>query len=228
MIKAHTVDARASTWVRRIICILLLCVYGLSDDVAALDSLDDELMLARAIQGEGAHLFGAQRDRVGLGIAFVALKRLNAAPQGTTLRDVIEAGLYGWTNVDEPEPWAFALAEQALMSHGGTLPDLDPCPPCMYFLSGDDARALDVDLSTETWSVRSGAWSLHFFTDWPDHKEADRLGDNHQSQHSRHPPTVSRPQSNRPCMYDLTRCEAGYCDSPRGLCRLLCSVVVRP
>lgn len=124
---------------------------------------EDVLYLARAIQGEGAALFGPERDEVGLWIAHTALNRLDCGwwPQYETVTDVVKDAFHGVANVKDPEPWAIDLARQALAR------EEDIAGGALFMLSGDDLERRGWSSAGAIRSIVYGDKSFHFFKLWP-------------------------------------------------------------
>lgn len=94
-------------------------------------------LIARAIQGEGAGLFGNDRDQVGLWIGHTVMNLYNAKWQGgrwETPGDVVTSRFHGYVNVIEPEAWAVNLARLAMVQG-------DITGGAVAMLSGDDLKA---------------------------------------------------------------------------------------
>ena len=132
----------------------------MSDDAKPLD--DDTIWLARAIQGEGAALFGDQRDEVGLWIAHTALNRVHHPwwPEFGVIK-VIRSAFHGVENVRNPDPWAIELAKRALNR------EEDVTGGALFMLSGDDLKRAgwSSDTAIRSFSYRDA--SFHFFRLWP-------------------------------------------------------------
>jgi len=80
----------------------------------------DTLMVARAIEGEGAEAFGLQRDEIARWIAHVAYnryqqewwQRIDGVP--CTLAERTEHDFHGTANVETPAAWAIEIAYDVL------------------------------------------------------------------------------------------------------------------
>jgi len=103
---------------------------------------DDVLLLARAIQGEGAGLF-TERAMVGLWIGHTAVNLYRSdwqAGRWASVADVVRDRFHGYVNVEQPAQWAIDLAEKALSGFDIT----------------DDAQAMLslADLHAHGWPLR--------------------------------------------------------------------------
>lgn len=141
---------------------------------------DDTVTLARAIQGEGAAMFGERRDEVAYWIAHTAINRWEVPRWryidgvDCTFASRVEYDWHGTVNVSEGqvEPWALRIAQSAIRSRrrGG----IDRANGALFALSLDDLlkhewreQALDHvvhvviapdDLHVQFW----------FLDDWPE------------------------------------------------------------
>jgi hypothetical protein len=78
------------------------------------------MMVARAVQGEGAAMFGPRRDEVGEWIAHIAFNRyekewwqeIDGVP--CTFAERTEHDFHGVALVDEPDNWAIRLAYEVI------------------------------------------------------------------------------------------------------------------
>jgi hypothetical protein len=107
----------------------------------------DTLLLARAIQGEGAGAFGDDKYLVGFWIANTAINLYEAPWQGgrwDTVGDVVKDRFHGYVNVSEPEPWAMDIARRALARER----------PAYDCTGGALAMLSRVDLKTHDWPER--------------------------------------------------------------------------
>ena len=116
-------------------------------------------LLARAIEGEGVHLLGDARDRAGLLVAHVALNRAEAGWWGS-LRETLERDFHGLAMVDDPQPWALALARKAIartedLAHGA-----------YFVLSDDDVCTLGEHVGEAVAVVGDGEHRLFLFDRW--------------------------------------------------------------
>jgi len=111
-----------------------LMAYGFVETVAKdYDwTAEDVWMLARAIQGEGAALFGRLRDEVGLWIASTAINRTLRPWWDQGIAKETETAFHGCKNVARPAPWAVAVALAALLNPN------DIARGCIFMLSGKD------------------------------------------------------------------------------------------
>ena len=111
-----------------------------ADLAHALDG--DEVWLARAIQGEGAALFGPHRDEVGRYIAWTVYSRMGKPWWPHTVRETVETAFHGTTLVDTPEPWALELARACVLRYRrGQLKADGP----LFMLSGADLDAQGIE-----------------------------------------------------------------------------------
>lgn len=128
---------------------------------------DEVLWLARAIQGEGAALFGDNRDEVGLWIAHTALNRLNRErhpywrDKYATIVDVVRDAFHGVARVKQPEPWAIELARQALNR------EEDIAGGAVFMLSGADLKRHGWSSSSAIQAFVSDGHAFYFFRLWP-------------------------------------------------------------
>jgi len=139
-------------------------------------SAADVWMLARAIHGEGAHLFGEDRDMVGLWIAATAINRAAKPWWNKGIAAETKTAFHGCVNVVIPAPWAIGLAITALLS------PIDWAKGSLFMLSGKDLA--DQELlhlqGLETRVFRHGLASFYFFTfnPWdPPKSVREALGD---------------------------------------------------
>jgi len=123
---------------------------------------EDVMMVARAIQGEGAAMFGARRDEVGEWIAHTAYNywqrrwwdtdayrariadRIGAdclRSEDVEMWMVVATQYNGTRLVDDPEPWAIRLAHRVLEARRGD--GADPTSACHFMLSLDDLQNHD-------------------------------------------------------------------------------------
>lgn len=125
----------------------------------------DLLYLARAIQGEGAALFGVRRDEVGLAIAHTAMNRLGKTYWPDNLMEIVTQAFHGYVNVQEPESWALDLARQAMAREG------DLVDGAVFMLSHSDLVARKwTDRAGEAVRViesPDGKHRFYFFREWP-------------------------------------------------------------
>ncbi|NIS82306.1 MAG: hypothetical protein GTO14_19340, partial [Anaerolineales bacterium] len=97
---------------------------------------DDVILLARAIEGEGAALFGDRRDEVGMWIAHTALNRAAKDYWPDSVGEIVKAAFHGYVNVTVPESWAIALAL------GSMERSRDWADGALFMLSGRDLDKL--------------------------------------------------------------------------------------
>lgn len=108
---------------------------------------DGVMMVARAIQGEEAGLFGTRRDELGRWIAHVAYNRyekpwwrlMDGVP--ITFAERTEIDFHGVALVDDPEPWAIRLAHEVITARREG--DGDATGGCLFMLSLDDLTGRD-------------------------------------------------------------------------------------
>lgn len=131
----------------------------------------DVLMLARAIQGEGAAAFGPQRDEVGLWIGHTVLNLYEApwqAGRWPTVADVVLDRFHGHVNVLEPADWALAIAHSVLRC------DRDPTCRAQAMLSLADLQAHDwpvrEDILIRAFTTADGR-QLRFYRTWAEEWE---------------------------------------------------------
>lgn len=137
----------------------LCMVAGLVMEVPSLDV--SIVWLARAIEGEGASLFGDQREEVGRWIAHTALNRLESPHWPDTMETVVCDGFYGHRLIDWPAPWAMRLARDAMARK------TDVTGGALFMLSSQDLAEHGWSTDGELRSFRKGHWELHFYRRWP-------------------------------------------------------------
>ena len=141
----------------------------------------DTLMVARAIEGEGAEAFGLQRDEIARWIAHVAYnryqqewwQRIDGVP--CTLAERTEHDFHGTANVEQPDTWAIEVAYNVLNDRRNQ--GHDPTDGRLFMLSLQDL----VDHGWATEADQSGPrkfisqqrpdiqlWFLH---SWPGPKQ---------------------------------------------------------
>lgn len=123
----------------------------------------DVWALGRAVQGEGAELFGSQREEVGAWLAHAAVNFHEAGWQPGTLAEQVEQRYHGVRNCDVPALWALRLARQAIER------EADVTSGAMFVLSGQDLRVAGME-SVKGKAVRSfrhGRHEFYFFKLWP-------------------------------------------------------------
>jgi len=125
---------------------------------------EDVLLLARAIQGEGAGLF-TDREQVGLWIGHTAVNLYQSNWQGgrwESVADVVRDRFHGYVNVKQPAQWAIDLAEKALSG-------FDITNDAQAMLSLADLRAhgwpLRDDLLLRAFTTPDGR-QLRFYGTW--------------------------------------------------------------
>ena len=125
---------------------------------------DDAILLARAIEGEGAALFGDQRDTVGMWIAHTALNRAAKRWWPDSVSEIVKADFHGYVNVAEPSDWALALAI------GSMERDRDYTNGALFMLSGRDLDNLGIRECAKSairYFATSRGHELYFFARWP-------------------------------------------------------------
>lgn len=125
---------------------------------------DGVVMLARAVQGEGAGLFGDQRDEVGTWIAHTVLNRVEHERWSSDIEEVITepGGFHGYVNVEEPAPWAIGIALAAVRRQR------DVTGGALYMLSRHDLEDHNLFAGHALLhQFNEGRWGLYFFTKWP-------------------------------------------------------------
>jgi hypothetical protein len=140
----------------------------------------DTLMVARAIQGEGAALFGARRDEMARWIAHVAYNRYEKDwwqfidGVSCTFAERTEHDFHGTALVgeDELEPWAIRLAYEVMTARRAGGPD--EARGALFAVSLDDiiasgwddaaVRALAVQIIHAPDDPATQFW---FLTAWP-------------------------------------------------------------
>ena len=145
---------------------------GLRDMDADLEDAltPDEVWLARTIQGEGAALFGDQRDALARHIAWTVYSRMAKAWWPNTVRETVESAFHGVVNVRDPEPWALAVARECVLAYRrGQLQADGP----LFMLSGADMETLDIDPGEARVVFTHGQYSMAFFDHDPFPKERE-------------------------------------------------------
>jgi hypothetical protein len=74
--------------------------------------LEHAVMLARAIEGEGAGLF-ANRDEVGAWIAHTAINRTTKRWWTNDITMTVRESFHGYTNVEVPSAWSLFVVNEA-------------------------------------------------------------------------------------------------------------------
>ena len=133
-------------------------------DIHNLDPFADHdiYMIARAVQGEGAHLFKDRRDQAGIAIAHVVRNQVLSPYFPDEVAQVVREHFHGIAHVGDPDAWATALAWQSLSLDDTTCGSV-------FVLSCQDLHSLGL-YHCVRYAQRSfvrGIWELHFFTDWP-------------------------------------------------------------
>lgn len=121
----------------------------------------DVLYLARAIQGEGAALFGDCRDEVGLWIGHTAMNRMAKPWWPDTMVGVVSSAFHGYVNVLRPARWAVHLAQQAMER------DEDLAEGALFMLSGKDLEDHGWSSSSAHQAFVSDGNEFYFFRTWP-------------------------------------------------------------
>ena len=133
---------------------------------------DDVILLAKAIEGEGAAFFGDQRDTVGMWIAHTALNRAAKPWWPSSVGEVVKAAFHGYVNVVEPSEWAIALAL------GSMERSQDWAEGALFMLSGRDLDALGISeraKSAIAYFIGPQGHEFYFFARWPG--ENDQKGE---------------------------------------------------
>ncbi|MBN1814697.1 MAG: hypothetical protein JXA14_22850 [Anaerolineae bacterium] len=131
------------------------------------DEMDETVLaLARAIQGEGAGLFGEQRDQVGLWIGHCAMNRIEAGwweDAFKTPAEQIADAFHGCANVPgRPQLWALRLAK---MAYGR---EEDIAGGVMFMLSRADVKKLGpLSRAPDRVFESDQGLQLQFFKLWP-------------------------------------------------------------
>jgi len=125
---------------------------------------DDVLLLARAIQGEGAGLF-TDRALCGLWIGHTAVNLYQSdwqAGRWASVADVVRDRFHGYVNVEQPAQWALDIARQVLLEE-------DITGGAQAMLSLDDLRShgwpLRDDLLLRAFTADDGR-QLRFYGTW--------------------------------------------------------------
>lgn len=125
----------------------------------------DCLYLARAIQGEGAAMFGPKRDELGLWIGHTAMNRLERGWWNyKTLVDVVSEAFHGYVNVAQPATWALELAARCIDR------DEDIAGGALFMLSGEDIKRLGFSSRSAIKQFDHNGLHMYFFKLWPDGK----------------------------------------------------------
>jgi hypothetical protein len=119
------------------------------------------ILLARAIEGEGAALFGDSRDEVGLWIGHTAMNRMAKPWWSDTMVGVISKAFHGYINVQRPARWAVRLAKQAMER------DEDITDGALFMLSGQDLDGHGWPSSGAHQVFVSDDHEMYFFRTWP-------------------------------------------------------------
>ena len=123
----------------------------------------DIQMIARAIQGEGAHLFKDRRDQAGIAIAHVVRNQVLSPYFPDEVVQVVQENFHGIVHVPgNPDTWATELVWRSLSMS-------DTTGGSVFVLSGHDLHDLGLYrcVCRAQRSFIRGIWELHFFTDWP-------------------------------------------------------------
>jgi len=162
---------RRLAWVIPLVVFFLLLFYALLHPDRAFgdggtwlteQTREDAYWLARCVEGEGAHLFGSQRDEVADWIAHTFVNRSqNAWHKHRGIKLDVILNCHGYTKVEEPHWWAYEASVEALIRLE------DVTGGALFFLSGDDLERMGLEGTETLGSFRQGRWSLHFFEGWP-------------------------------------------------------------
>jgi hypothetical protein len=134
----------------------------------------DLVVLACAIQGEGAHFFGEQRDLVGTWIAHTQMNYWETGwwrpwwEEQYESYDPIFAVVtahrwHGAVNVSIPDEWAIKIAREAILR------EHDLARGAKFMLSGKDLATLGIEhkKGEAVFQIERGNHSLYFFELWP-------------------------------------------------------------
>lgn len=126
-------------------------------------SYADTLWLARAVQGE-VGVMGEHRAETGSWIVHVALNREASKWFPDNVEWAVRQGFAGAHMVDEPEPWAWDIVEDALFQRQSE----DPTGGALFIFGGLDINSC-MDWSSHRGSAYRKGWvfSVHMFARWP-------------------------------------------------------------
>lgn len=123
--------------------------------------LEDAVLLARAVEGEGAGLF-SNRDEVGQWIAETAMNRTERKWWPHDLITIVTRDFHGYVNCKVPQPWALVIAVQAILREG------DMTGGAVFVMNGPDIAKLGADKADRAIKVfTEGKHALYFFRQWP-------------------------------------------------------------
>lgn len=123
------------------------------------------LIVAMAIFGEGAGLFGPQRDLVAVAIAESVLA--GSETSNLSIEEVVDRYYHGADPANGPPPaWSIDVSRETLTRHLTGDPPLDLC--CPFMLSDHDLRKHMLDGSTRVRSFHYQGSHLYFFDQWPE------------------------------------------------------------
>ncbi len=127
--------------------------------MAAVPFGDEEIALARIIQGEAGHEFMAYNSAPAYCVGWVVRNRLASGEYGSSYQE-IAAGFNGTLN--RAPKWRYmAIARLVMSGHE------DPTGGALYVLSQQDVEGLNFDVERATLVLRaSPGRALYFFREW--------------------------------------------------------------
>jgi len=123
--------------------------------------LEDAVLLARAVEGEGAALF-SNRNEVGQWIAHTAMNRTQRKWWPHDLVTVVTRDFHGYANCQVPQVWALQIAVQAMLRTE------DMTGGAVFVLNRADLQKLGYDKAG--YAIKTfaeGEHELYFFKVWP-------------------------------------------------------------
>lgn len=149
----------------------ILTIYTLAGSLLTQLAEPDVLMVARAVQGEGCGLFN--RDECGRYLAHTIMNRweksywreIDGVP--VTFSDRVQYDWHGVVNVEQPEPWALAIAAEVVTTRRNGGPD--GAEGSLFMLSLRDLEANGWKERAEGMVVRrfvADGGELWFFRRW--------------------------------------------------------------
>jgi len=132
-------------------------------------SYDDMLWLARAVQGE-VGVMGEHRAETGAWVVHVALNRVPNKWFPGTIEQVVRQGFAGAHVIPHPDPWAWEVAQVAVLQHQVS----DPTSGALFIFGSIDINNC-IDWSSHTGSAQRDGWlfGVHMFSRWPYIKECE-------------------------------------------------------
>lgn len=122
------------------------------------------LIVAMAIYGEGADLFGPSRDLVAVAIVESVLAATEAS--NLSISEVVDQYYHGARTENGPPPeWAIDVSRETLARQLTHDPPLDL--RCPFVLSDHDLTMHMLDGSTRIRSFHYAGSHLYFFSEWP-------------------------------------------------------------